>query len=292
MQKHYETRADVRVGVTKYKKDEKMRRLLKGVLTLLALGSLAFGADKIRVGTVPGAYGDSIEAAAVEARKQGIEVEVVEFTEGTTINIATDNGNIDLSYNQHEPYLKNAIADKGYKLTPIGWGILANIGIYSAKHKSFDTVPKKGKVSIPHDSVNQGRALLLLQKAGLIKLKEGGHDKSTLDDIVDNPKKLSFVEIALQQAIHTINDVDLVLAFPHFVAVSGKFDPSSAIFWGGIEDKQYAIRFVVHKDRKDDPVLHKFIKIYQNSPAVLEAIKKGFNNDPRLYTITWRKQGA
>jgi D-methionine transport system substrate-binding protein len=253
----------------------------------LALAGFAFGADKIRVGSVPGAYADSIEAAAKEAKKQGIDVEVVEFTDGKIINVATDNGDIDINYFQHEPFLINSIKDGGYKLTPIGWGILSNTGLYSTKHKSLDTVPAKGKVSIYTDPVNQGRALLLLQKAGLVKLKDGGSDKSTINDIVQNPKQLRFFEVDFYQIVHTVNDVDLATCYTHTVVSSGKFDPSSALIWSGIEDKQYAIRFVVRTDRKDDPLLHKFIKIYQNSPAVLEAIKKGFNNDPRLYTITW-----
>jgi D-methionine transport system substrate-binding protein len=267
-----------------------MKTLLKGALALLALASFAFGADKIRVGSVPGAYGDSIEAAAAEARKQGIEVEVVEFTDWTTINVATNSGDVDLNYYQHEPFLKNAIEKNGYKLTPIGWGVLANLGLYSKKHKSLDTIPNRAKVTLANDPVNQGRGLLLLQKAGLIKLKNGGHDKSTIDDITENPKKLRFTEVEGVQVVHTINDVDLALAFPHFVIASGKIDASSALLWSGIEDKQYTIRFVVPTAKKDDPVLHKFVKIYQTSPSVVEALKKGFNNDPRLYTIVWQNQ--
>ncbi|MDR2790920.1 MAG: MetQ/NlpA family ABC transporter substrate-binding protein [Campylobacteraceae bacterium] len=259
-------------------------------LAFLTLASLAMAADKIRVGSVPGAYGDSIEAAAKEAKKQGIEVEVVEFTDWTTINVATDKGDIDLNYYQHEPFLNNAIEKNGYKLTPIGWGVLANIGLYSNKHKSFDTIPNKAKVAIANDPVNQGRGLLLLQKAGLIKLKDSGHDKSTLDDITDNPKKLSFTEVEGVQVVRTISEVDIAITFPHFVAASGQYDPSGGLIWGGIEDKKYTIRFVVPTAKKDDPVLHKFVKIYQTSEAVRETLKKGFNNDPRLYTLTWLNQ--
>jgi D-methionine transport system substrate-binding protein len=264
-------------------------RIFKIILTLLALAGFAFSADKIRVGTVPGAYADSIEAAAKEARKQGIDVEVLEFTDGTTINVATDKGDIDINYFQHEPFLTNSNEKNDHKLTPIGWGALSNIGLYSLKHKSLDTVPNKAKVSISYDPINQGRGLLLLQKAGLIKLKDGGHDKSTLDDIVSNPKELRFFEVEFYQVVHTINDVDLAVCFPQFVAASGKFDPSSGLIWGGIEDKKYTIRFVVPTARKDDPILHKFVKIYQTSELVREALKKGFNNDPRLYTLTWLK---
>jgi D-methionine transport system substrate-binding protein len=264
-----------------------MKTLFKIGLAFLTLAGFAFGADKIRVGSVPGAYGDSIEAAAKEAKKHGIEVEVVEFTDWTTINVATDKGDIDLNYYQHEPFLNNAIEKNGYKLTPIGWGVLANIGLYSSKHKSFDTIPNKAKVAIANDPVNQGRGLLLLQKAGLIKLKNGGHDKSTLDDITSNPKQLRFTEVEGVQVVRTISEVDIAITFPHFVAASGKYDPSSGLIWGGIEDKKYTIRFVVPTAKKDDPLLHKFVEIYQTSPAVIEALKKGFNNDPRLFTLTW-----
>jgi D-methionine transport system substrate-binding protein len=267
-----------------------MKTLVKIGLALLALVSFAVGADKIRVGTVPGAYGDSIEAAAIEAKKQGIEVEVVEFTDWTTINVATDKGDIDLNYYQQEVFLNNAIEKNGYKLTPIGWGVLSNLGLYSLKHKSIADVPVKGTVAIANDPVNLGRGLLLLQKAGLVKLKGGGSDKSTLDDIIENPKQLRFVEIEGVQLVRAVSEVDLGLAFPHFIVASGAFDASSGLIWAGIEDKKYTIRFVVPTAKKDDPVLHKFVKIYQNSELVKEAIKKGYNNDPRLYTLTWLEQ--
>jgi D-methionine transport system substrate-binding protein len=264
-----------------------MKRFTKAILALLVLVSFAVGADKIRIGTVPGAYGDSIEAAAIEAKKQGIEVEVLEFTDGNTLNIATDSGDIDLNYHQHEPFLNNAIKETGIKLTPIGWGALANIGLYSVKHKSIKDIPVGGKVSLSNDVINQGRGLLLLQKAGLIKLKNGGSDKSNLDDIVENPKKLKFIEVDFYQLVRAISEVDIGLSYPQFVIASGAFDASSALIWGGIEDKKYTIRFVVPTAKKDDPLLHKFVKIYQTSDAVKEALKKGFNNDPRLYTLTW-----
>jgi D-methionine transport system substrate-binding protein len=264
-----------------------MRILLKMVVMLLALASFAFSADKIRIGSVPGAYGDSIEAAAKEAKKYGIDVELFEFTEGTTLNIATDKGDIDLNYHQHEPYLNDAIKANGYKLSSIGWGALANIGLYSIKYKSIDAIPAKARITVANDPVNQGRGLLLLQKAGLIKLKDGGHDKSTINDVVENPKQLRIIGVEFSQVVRSIEDVDAGVAFPHFVAASRAFDPSSALIWGGIEDRQYTIRFVVPTAKKDDPVLHKFVKIYQNSEAVKEALKKGFNNDPRLYTLTW-----
>src|SRR5690606_4529767 len=137
-----------------------------------------------KIGVVSGAYADSIEALVPEAKEAGIDLELVEFTDWTTPNIALDAGDIDVNYFQHRPFLDNAIADRGYKLTDVGAGILANIGLYSLKHDSFDTIPEGGSVAIANDPVNQGRGLLLIEKAGLIKLREGVGFQGTLDDIV------------------------------------------------------------------------------------------------------------
>jgi D-methionine transport system substrate-binding protein len=265
-----------------------MKKLL--TLAFFMLISFAFGADKIRVGTVPGAFADSIEAAAIEAKKHGIDVEVVEFTDWTTPNIATDNGDIDINYYQHEPHLNNAIKKNGYKLTPIGWGVLPSIGLYSLKHKSINDVPIRGKVAVVNDPVNQGRELSLIQKAGLIKLKKGEHYKATIDDIAENPKKLRFVEIEGVQLVRAISEMDIGINNPGDIVAAGTFNASSGLIYTDVDDKEYAIRFIVQTARKDDPLLHKFVKIYQTSELVREALKKGFNNDPRLYTLTWLEQ--
>lgn len=152
-------------------------------------------ADKLRIGVVPGAYADSIVAAVKEAKAQGIDVDVVEFTDWTTPNVAVDSGDLDINYFQRQPFLNNAIKQNGYKLASAGTGILANVGLYSLKHKAIAEVPQGGKVSIANDPVNQGRGLLLLQSIGLIKLKPNVGYLGTINDIVENPKKLSFVDV-------------------------------------------------------------------------------------------------
>jgi D-methionine transport system substrate-binding protein len=267
-----------------------MKRLSKIWLILLTLAGFALGADKIRVGTVPGAFADSIEAAAKAAKAYGIDVEVVEFTDWTTPNIATNNGDIDINYYQHEPHLNNAIKKNGYKLTPIGWGVLPSIGLYSLKHKSIEDIPVGGKVAVVNDPVNQGRELSLIQKVGLIKLKEGERYKATIDDIIDNPKKLRFVEVEGVQLVRAINDVDIGINNPGDIVAAGTFNASSGLIYTAAEDKEYAIRFIVQTARKNDPLLNKFVEIYQTSELVREALRKGFNNDPRLYTLTWLKK--
>ena len=245
------------------------------------------GAETIKVGVVPGVYADSIEALVPEAKAKGLDIEVVEFTDWTTPNIALQSGDIDVNYFQHKPFMDNAIAERGYDFAPVGVGVLANIGIYSLKYKDFASVPDGAKVAIANDPVNQGRGLLLLEKGGLIKLKDGVGFKGTIDDIVDNPKHVTFSEVEGPQLARVTGDVDLALGYPHFIVASKAFDPSSGLIYSGVGDKQFAIVFAARKDKANDPGLKQLVTLYQNSDAVKAAIGKAFANDKKLYTLPW-----
>ncbi len=268
------------------------RRLLAAAATApLGLGALplALAADRLRIGVVPGAYADSVSVAAKEARAQGLQVEVIEFTDWTTPNVALNAGDIDINYFQHQPFLANAIRKQGFQLASAGTGILANVGLYSLKHKKVEDVPTGGKVGIANDPVNQGRGLLLLQKAGLVRLKPDVGYLGTLADIVDNPKKLRFVEVEGPQLVRITPDVDIAQGYPHFIVAAKAFDPSSGLAYSGIEDAQFAIQFVVRQGRVDDPVVQRFIRLYQNSPAVKSETRRAFANDDRLYSLAWTR---
>ncbi len=255
-----------------------------------ALTALAFQASfaaTLKIGVVPGAYADSVKAAAKEAKKRGIDVQVIEFTDWTTPNVALNAGDLDANYFQHQPFLSNVIAKQGFKLKAVGVGILSNIGLYSLKHKAISEIPEGGKVGIANDPVNQGRGLLLLQKAGLLELKPGVGYLGSIKDIVGNPKKLTFVEVEGPQLTRITGDVDIALGYPHFIVASKAFDASSGLVYSGVEDAQFAIRFVARDDKAENPDLKQFIEIYQTSPEVRSVIHKAFNNDSRLYALAW-----
>ncbi|SIR30671.1 D-methionine transport system substrate-binding protein [Rhizobium sp. RU35A] len=264
----------------------KLTALLSALLLAVAGPALA---ETVKIGVVPGVYGDSVAALVPEAKAAGIDLQVIEFSDWTTPNEALQAGDLDLNYFQHVPFLNNAIKQKGYNITPIGVGTLANIGIYSLKHKDFASVPQGATVAIANDPVNQGRGLLLLAKGGLIKLKDGVGFLGTLDDIVDNPKKVTFKEVEGPQLARVTGDVDLALGYPHFIIAAKTFDPGSALIFSGIDDKQFAIVFAANKAKADNPALKKVVELYQTSKTVREAIAKGFANNPKLYTIAWEK---
>jgi D-methionine transport system substrate-binding protein len=261
------------------------KSFIASFIIIASLGAQA--ADKLRIGVSPGAYGDTIAVAAKEAKAQGIDVEVIEFTDWTTPNVALDAGDLDINYFQHQPFLDNAIKKNGYKLASAGVGLLSNIGLYSLKHKTVDDVPQGGKVGIANDPVNQGRALLLLQKVGLIKLKPDVGYLGSINDIVENPKKLSFVEVEGPQLVRIAGDVDICLGYPAFIVAAKAFDPSSGLAYSGIEDARFAIQFVVKAQRVHDPVVQKFIRIYQNSDAVKATALQAYAGDKRLYALAW-----
>ena len=266
--------------------------MLKIAKALIALAALAttlsvHAAEKLRIGVVPGAYGDSVNAAVAEAKAQGIDVQVIEFTDWTTPNVALESGDIDVNFFQHKPFMDNANKKNGFHLAIAGDGILANLGLYSLKHKTVAEIPVGGKVGIADDPVNQGRGLLLLQKVGLIKLKPGVGYLGSINDIVANPRKLTFAEVEGPQLVRITPDVDIAMGYPHFIVAAKAFDPSSGLAYSGIEDKQFAVSFVTRADRAHDPVIQKFIGIYHRSAAVKAAIDKAFAHDKRLYVLTW-----
>lgn len=243
-------------------------------------------AEALKIGVVPGAYADAVEVAAEEAKAQGLEIEVVEFSDWNTPNLALDAKDIDLNFFQHQPFLENAEAEKGYDFTVVAPGILQNFGFFSLKYKSLDTIPEGGSVAVANDPVNQGRGLLL-QKAGLIKLKEGVGFKGTLDDIIENPKNLTFTEVEGPQLVHVTPDVDLAQGYPHFIVASGAFDPTSGLIYSGVEDKIFNVSFVSRAGEENDPRIQAFVKLFHGSQAVKDQIHKSFAGSDKLYVLAW-----
>ena len=137
----------------------------------LALGlfsSAVFAADApLKIGTTA-AFAIPLEAAVEEASKQGLKVELVEFSDWIAPNVSLAAGDIDVNYFQHIPFLENAKAASGFDLVPFAPGIINNVGLYSKKYKSFDELPQGASVAIANDPINSGRGLQLLAKAGSV----------------------------------------------------------------------------------------------------------------------------
>ena len=146
-------------------------------------------AKEIKIGATAGPHAQVVEAVAKEGTKQGLNIKVIEFSDYITPDKALADGEIDLVSYQHKPFMENFNKQNKSDLVAIGRTILMRMGIYSDKHKDLKNLPENAIIAIPNDPTNGGRGLVLLEKAGLIKLKEGVGFKATAKDVVDNPKK-------------------------------------------------------------------------------------------------------
>ncbi|WCM88628.1 MetQ/NlpA family ABC transporter substrate-binding protein [Acidovorax sp. NCPPB 3576] len=275
-----------------------MKRLARRLLSLLAAFAAAAAtaqtpAPPLRIGVTPGSLADSVQVAAQEARQQGLDVKVIEFTDWTAPNTALAAGDIDLNYFQHQAFLDNAIRERGYTFVSVATGLLPNIGLYSLKVQRFADLKEGARVGVANDPVNQGRGLLLLEKAGLIQLKPGVGARGSVNDIVANPKQLRFAEIEGPQLVRALDDLDLAQGYPaHYVNAGRPQVAGSALLYSGIDDLAYAIRLVARQDNAQDPRIQRFVKVYQDSPAVRAQIGKSFAGNERLYSLPWLAKAA
>lgn len=262
------------------------KNIVTTVLLALGLIATAHAADvPLKVGTTA-AFAIPLEVAVQEADKQGLKVQLVEFTDWIAPNVSLAAGDIDVNYFQHIPFLENAKAAAGFDLVPYAPGIINNVGLYSKKYHSFDELPKGATVAIANDPINGGRGLQLLAKAGLLTLKPGVGYKATEDDIVANPKQLKIIQVEAVQLVRAYDDADLVQGYPAYIRLAKTFDAGSAILFDGVDHPEYVIQFVIQPAKKNDPRLAKFIDIYQHSPQVRAALDKV---NGKLYQVGWKE---
>jgi len=266
------------------------RRLRIAAVFLAAAATLPFASPSfadsapLKIGTATSPQIDALKIAVREAKEQGLDVKLIEFTDWNTPNAALANKDIDVNYFQHVPFLENAKKQGGYDFVAIAPGTIMKIGLYSKKVKRFDELKDGATVAIANDPVNGGRGLLLLQRAGLIKLKPGADYRATTLDIVENPRHLKIVQLEASQLARSLDDVDLAQGYPSFIKLAGTADPNSALLFDGVENKLFAIQWVVRPESANDPRIRKFIAIYQHSPAVRAALDKAFGT---LYAVAW-----
>jgi len=244
------------------------------------------GSDELVIGISP-SFAKPLQVAADEAKQQGLNVKLVEFSDWNTPNITLNHGDIDANFFQHQPFLDNAKKETDFKIKAFAKGAATHVGLYSKKIKSFDELKDNAKVVVPNDPVNQGRALLLLQQAKLITLKNPENYLSSLKDIATNPKNLQFVEVEGPQTARAIDEVDLAFGYPHYLRLAKTADPEQALLFDSNADTRYAILFAVRDDYQDkNDKLKKFVEIYQNSTKVKQALDQDFGT--KLWFPGWK----
>ena len=189
----------------------------------------------LKVGATPVPHAEILEIVKPLLAKQNIDLQIVEFSDYVQPNLALNDKELDANFFQQEPYLDNFISEhKELKLKNAGGVHIEPMGIYSKKIKELTALPNGASIAIPNDPTNGGRSLLLLEKAGLLKLREGAGVKATVQDIADNPKNLKFQEVEAAQVPLTLDDVDAAVINTNFAMQVNLVPTKDALF---MEDK-------------------------------------------------------
>ena len=203
--------------------------------------------------------------------KEGIDLKIIEFTDYVKPNLALADKEVDATFHQHLPFLEKFNAEHNTNLVSAGNVHIEPMGVYSHKIKTLSDLSLKAKVAIPNDPSNGGRALLILQAAGLIKLKDGGTVSSTVQDITDNPKQLQFSELDAAQVPRAIDDVDIAVINTNFALEAGLNPLKDSLFLEA-KDSPYANILAIRAGDESRPEIQKLLKALQ-SPEVKKFIE-------------------
>ena len=243
------------------------------VLTATALvgcgGSGAGSGDskKIIVGASPAPHAEILNEAKTLMKEKGYELEVKEYTDYVQPNLATENGDIDANYFQHQPYLDQFNTENGTHLVSVASIHYDPFGIYAGKTKTLAELKDGAKVAVPNDTTNEARALLLLQEQGLLTLKDGAGLTATKNDIVENPKNLEFLEVEAAQIPHSLQDVDIAVINGNYALAAGLSVKNDALATEGEDSegaKTYKNVLVVKEGNEENEAVKALIEVLQS----------------------------
>ncbi|AZF13769.1 MetQ/NlpA family ABC transporter substrate-binding protein [Pseudomonas sp. R3-18-08] len=253
---------------------------MKKVLLFTALAaaltaSFAQANEKLVVAATPIPHAEILELIKPTLAKEGVDLQIKVFTDYVQPNVQVAEKRLDANYFQTLPYLENFNKGKGTNLVTVVGVHVEPIGGYSKKVKNISELKDGATVAIPNEGSNSGRALLLLQKNGLITLKDPTNPLSTLKDIKDNPKHLKFKELESALLPRVLDQVDLDVINTNYALEAGLNPAKDALI---IEDAKspYVNFLVARPDNKDSDAIQKLAKAL-TSPEVKAFIEKKYN---------------
>lgn len=206
--------------------------------------------------------------AELDARGDNI---IVEYTviDGGLLNQAVADGDIDLNSFQHYAYFNQVITDQNLDLTAIGETLIVPLNLFSNRYTSLDEIPDGGQIAVPADPTNQGRALNVLKNAGLITLDPAAGTSATINDIVDNPRNLTIVELDGSQIARSLDDVDAAVINCGY-AVDAGLDINNPLYRDEIdltnpEQQPYINIIVARTSEAENPVYLEIVDAYQTA---------------------------
>ena len=246
-------------------------------------------AETVKVAVVGSAAHELWDFVAEKAKKENINIEVVEMNDYVLPNTALEEGSVQMNAFQHRAYLAQWNKDKGSDLKEIGTTFITPLYYFSTKYKSLKDLPEKAKVLVPKEVAIQGRALVALQTEGLITLKDGVGTKASLADITSNPRNLEIIEAESAQAPQMLQDVDAASINGSMAQDAGlKIEDNiftDAKHLDTIPKDRYNIIVVNGKDA-DNPVYKKIVELYQTD----DVAKKMDEIGPGQYFPVWKSE--
>ncbi|MFP4482018.1 MAG: MetQ/NlpA family ABC transporter substrate-binding protein [Thermovirgaceae bacterium] len=227
------------------------------VFTLFAVaaGPLSVSAGEVlKIGATPVPHAEILNFIQDDVAADGVQLEVVEFTDYVKPNLALNDGELDANYFQHLPYLEDFNTTHGTKLVPVGTVHVEPLGLYSEKADSVDDLEEGALIAIPSDSVNGARALLLLESKGLIDVDNDAGLAATERDITGNPKKLKFKGIEAAQLPRVLPDVDGAVINGNYALEAGFNPAEDAILLEDGESPYTNILVVREGDGEDEQI--------------------------------------
>ncbi|WLD57633.1 MetQ/NlpA family ABC transporter substrate-binding protein [Salinispirillum sp. LH 10-3-1] len=199
-------------------------------------------------------HAELLEQVKPVLESQGIKLEIRVFTDYVQPNVQVVERRLDANFFQHQPYLDSFNSSRNTTLVSVAGIHVEPFGVYSNRHESLDDLPNRAQVAIPNDVTNGGRALLLLQTAGLITLNPDAGITASPRDIVSNPKNLRFNELEAATLPRVLNQVDLALINTNYALEAGLNPMDDALIIEGT-DSPYVNILVTRAGQEDNPAL-------------------------------------
>lgn len=252
-----------------------MKKLLLLTALAAAFTTSAFANEKLVIAATPVPHAEILELIKPTLAKEGVDLEVKVFTDYVQPNVQVAEKHLDANYFQTKPYLDNFNKGKGTNLVTVTGVHVEPFGGYSKKYKSLAELPDGATIALPNEGSNSGRALILLQKAGLIKLKDPSNALATPKDIAENPKNFKFKELESALLPRVLDQVDLDLINTNY-ALEAKLNPVKDALVLEDRDSPYVNYLVARPDNKDSDALKK-LSAALTSPQVKAFIEKKYN---------------
>ncbi len=272
-----------------------MKKLAKilSIATLCAFTAFAVGcggdkkAEKkvdtnspVKIGVTAGPHAEIMDNVKKLAEKKGLKVEVVEFSDFVTPNVALHQGELFANSMQHAPYLKATLTkEPSFKLVEVFKTVNFPMAVYSQKIKKGEEIPDGAIVGIPNDPSNGGRALILLADKGLIKIKDMKNVVTTVKDITSNPKNLVIRELDAAIIPNSLPDLTVAVINCNYALPAGLNPTKDSILLEN-SDNPFLNIFVTREANAKDPRIKQLQEVYQSEE------NKKFINDHFKGTIT------